>query len=115
MSNSSQSQTGAEAETVLEAPAPAFSVQQAEAIARQAFGIEATAHPLASERDQNFHLRAKDESSWALKIANPAENPALLDMQTQALQHIAQVDPTLGIPRVRATTDGSLFYDLKAQ
>ncbi len=70
--------------TVLEAQAPAFSTQQAEAIARRAFGIEASAHPLASERDQNFQLRAKDGSEWVLKIANAAENPALLDMQTQA-------------------------------
>jgi len=37
--------------TVLEAQAPAFSVQQAEVIARQAFDIQASAHPLASERD----------------------------------------------------------------
>ncbi len=66
MSNSSPSQTGTEAETVLEAPAPTFSVQEAEAITQQAFGIEATAHPLGSERDQNFQLRAKDESSWVL-------------------------------------------------
>ncbi len=64
--------------TVLEAQAPAFSVQEAEAIARQAFDIQASAHPLASERDQNFQLCAKDGSEWVLKIANPAENSALL-------------------------------------
>jgi len=52
--------------TVLEAQAPAFSVQQAEAIARQAFDIQASAHPLDSERDQNFQLCAKDGSEWVL-------------------------------------------------
>jgi len=40
--------------TVLEAQAPAFSVQQAEAIARQAFDIQASAHPL------------EDGSEWVL-------------------------------------------------
>jgi len=98
--------------TVLEAQAPAFSTQRAEAIALRAFGIQATAHPLASERDQNFHLRAKDGSEWVLKIANPAENPALLDMQTQALLHIAQVDPSLPIPRVKATPDGAPLHEI---
>jgi 4-aminobutyrate aminotransferase-like enzyme len=114
MSTIPQSKTGvgAKAETVLEAQAPAFSAREAEAIAQRDFGIQASAHPLDSERDQNFRLRAKNGSEWVLKIANPAENPALLDMQTQALLHIAQVDPSLGIPRVRATPDGALFHEI---
>jgi 4-aminobutyrate aminotransferase-like enzyme/Ser/Thr protein kinase RdoA (MazF antagonist) len=112
MSTSHQSKTGANAETVLEAQAPAFSTREAEAIARRYFDIESSAHPLGSERDQNFQLRAKDGSEWVLKIANPAEDPALLDMQTQALLHIAQVDPSLAIPRIRLTPDGALSHEL---
>jgi len=114
MATSPQSPTSAvaETETVLEAQAPAFSNQEAEATAQRAFDIQASAHPLDSERDQNFHLRAKDGSEWVLKIANPAENPALLDMQTQALLHIAQVDPSLPIPRVKATPDGASFHEI---
>ncbi|MCH7709096.1 MAG: phosphotransferase, partial [Myxococcales bacterium] len=96
----------------MEAQAPAFSTQEAEAFAQRAFNIQASAHPLDSERDQNFRLRAKDGSEWVLKIANPAENPALLEMQTQALLHIAQVDPSLAIPRVKATPDGALFHEI---
>ena len=102
------------AKTVLEAPAPAFSTQEAEAIALQTFDIQASAHGLASERDQNFQLRAKDGSEWVLKIANPAEDLALLDMQTQALLHIAQADPSLPIPRVKATPDGEMFHEMDA-
>ena len=112
MSPTPRSQTGAKAETVLEAQAPAFSTREAEAFAQQAFGIRAIAQPLHSERDQNFRLRAKDGSEWVLKIANPAENPAILDMQTQALLHIARVDPRLAIPRVKATPDGALFHEI---
>ena len=112
MSSTPQSRAGDKAESVLEAQAPAFSAQQAEAIAQRAFDIQASAHPLDSERDQNFRLRVKNGSEWVLKIANPAENPALLDMQTQALLHIAQIDPSLGIPRVKATPDGALFHEI---
>jgi hypothetical protein len=38
--------------TVLEEPAPAFSTAQAEEIAERAFELRASAHPLASERNQ---------------------------------------------------------------
>jgi len=100
--------------TVLEEPAPAFTTVQAEAIAQRYFDIRASAHPLESERDQNFRLRAEDGSEWVLKIANPAEDPAILDMQTRALAHIAQADPSLPVPRVRATPGGALFHEVGA-
>jgi len=108
-----QSRGGA-GRTVMEEPAPAFSAAQAEDIARRAFEIRASARPLASERDQNFRLRAEDDSEWVLKIANPAEDPALLDMQTRALLHIARVDPRLPVPRIRATSEGALFHEVDA-
>jgi len=106
---------GGKTESVLEAPAPAFSIREARAIALQAFDIKADAHGLASERDQNFHLRDTDGSEWVLKIANPAENPALLDMQTQALLHIADIEPDLPVPRVRATPDGAVLHEIDGQ
>jgi len=108
----SPTRTGAKDETVFEAPAPAFSIEEAESIAQKAFGIRASAQPLVSERDQNFQLRAKDGNTWVLKIANPAENPALLDMQTAALLHMAETDPSLAIPRVKTTHDGLLFHEV---
>jgi len=110
MSSTPESQAGAKG--VLEAKAPAFSIDQAVEIAQQAFDIQASAHALDSERDQNFHLRAKEGSEWVLKIANPAEDPAILDMQSQALLHIAQADPGFAIPRVKTTPDGALFHQI---
>jgi Ser/Thr protein kinase RdoA (MazF antagonist) len=98
----------------MEEPAPAFSTAKAEDIAERAFEIRASAHPLASERDQNFRLRTADGSEWVLKIANPAEDPEILDMQTQALLHIARVDPRLPVPRVRATPGGALLHEVEA-
>jgi len=111
MSSTPESQAGAK--NVLEAKAPAFSTEQAVEIAQQAFGIRASAQLLGSERDQNFRLRADDGPEWVLKIANPAEDLAVLDMQTQALLHIAQVDPELAVPRVKANSDGALLYPLE--
>ena len=109
---SSTSQSHARGDNVLETRAPAFSAKEAAEIAHRDFDIQASAHPLDSERDQNFRLHATDGSEWVLKIANPAEDPAILDMQTQALLHIFRVDPALAIPRMKATPDGALFHQI---
>jgi len=98
---------------VLEAKAPAFSTAEAEEIARRVFGIAASAHPLDSERDQNFRLCSGDGPDWVLKIANPAEDPAVLDLQTEALLHIARVDPDLAVPHVKTTLDGSHSHTIE--
>ena len=46
--------------SVLEAKAPAFSIEEAEEIAKRFFGVSGSARALVSERDQNFHLRSAD-------------------------------------------------------
>jgi 4-aminobutyrate aminotransferase-like enzyme/Ser/Thr protein kinase RdoA (MazF antagonist) len=109
-----QHQSTTRVETVLEASAPSFSSREAEAIAEQGFDVQASAQLLESERDQNFRMRAKDGSEWVLKIANPAENPAILDLQTRALLHIAEIDPGLSVPRVKSTPDGASFHEISA-
>jgi Ser/Thr protein kinase RdoA (MazF antagonist) len=93
--------------SVLEAKAPAFSVAEAEGIAKRNFGVSGSARALVSERDQNFHLRTDDGRQYVLKIANPAEDPAVLDFQTQALLHIARVNPELPVPDVVTTAEGA--------
>jgi Ser/Thr protein kinase RdoA (MazF antagonist) len=69
--------------------APRFSAEDAERIAEELFGIEATARQLPSERDQNFHLAASSGHEYVLKLANSTELPAVLDFQNQAMLHIA--------------------------
>ncbi len=93
--------------SVLEVKAPAFSVAEAEGIAKRIFGVSGSARALVSERDQNFHLRSDDGRDYVLKIANPAEDPAVLDFQTQALLHIARVTPELPVPHLVTTAEGA--------
>ena len=93
--------------SVLEAKAPDFSIAEAEGIAKRFFGVSGPARALASERDQNFHLRSDDGRDYVLKIANPAEDPAVLDFQTQALLHIARVNPELPVPHLVTTSEGT--------
>jgi 4-aminobutyrate aminotransferase-like enzyme/Ser/Thr protein kinase RdoA (MazF antagonist) len=92
---------------VLEAKAPDFSPAEAEGIAKRSFGVSSSARPLVSERDQNFQLRSDDGRDYVLKISNPAEDPAVLDFQIQALLHIARVSPELPVPHLVTTTEGA--------
>lgn len=92
---------------VLEAPAPRFSLRDAERIAKERFGLTAAARPMSSERDQNFCMRSEDGGEILLKVFNAAQDPALVDFQIRALRHIADRDPSLPVPRTRKTRDGA--------
>lgn len=104
----------ARAEDVMETPPPALTAADAERVAAELFGFDAEASPLASERDQNFHLRAADGRERVLKLANPAEDPATLDFQIRALLHLEQSAPELPVPRVFASRSGAYCAELRA-
>jgi len=96
---------------VLTAPLPVFSAEQAVELASEIFGVDGTATPLDGERDLNFRIRpvtsGDADPGYVLKIANQAEDPTVLDLQQEALAHVAAVDPSLPVPRIRATVDGA--------
>ena len=82
------------------------SIATAERVARERWGIAGRAKALTGERDVNFHFVAADGREFVLKFANPVEDPAVTEMQIQALQHIARSDPALPVPRVVALPEG---------
>jgi len=83
-------------------------VQESEAleIARQFFGIEAAAHSLPGEYDDNFHLHALDGREFVLKIMHPDRERAFVEMQCAALRHLATNALTLPLPRVVPSLSG---------
>jgi hydroxylysine kinase len=89
-------------------PADDVSAEEAVAVARTLWGIDATAKLLTGERDRNFHLVAKDGRAFVLKFANPAEPPGVTDFQVKALQHIARTDPAFNVPRMVPLPDGTI-------
>ncbi len=80
--------------------------QQAEQLAAEHYGLRPIARRLSSERDQNFLIQA-DGRDFVLKIANPAEAPAVTRLQTRALLHLSAAEPDLPIPRVFPTLNGA--------
>jgi hydroxylysine kinase len=89
---------------VLEAPPPRFSSEVA-SIAEELYGIVGTAVDLGSERDQTF-LIDDSGSGGVLKISNGGEDPAVLDLETRAILHVARVDPGLPVARPRPASSG---------
>jgi len=109
----SEESTQAIIQQMLTTTAPAFSGEQAAAVALENFGIRASTHLLVSERDQNFRLDRDDGHRYTLKISNHAEQERVVDFQNQALSHIADTDPTLPVPRVIPGLDGQLHCRVK--
>jgi 4-aminobutyrate aminotransferase-like enzyme/Ser/Thr protein kinase RdoA (MazF antagonist) len=90
--------------SVLDSEPPQFTAEEAARIAADLFGVHGTASALGSERDQAFLLE-----NAVLKISNPHEDEAVLDLEEAAIAHVAAVDPDLPVARQlapRATFEG---------
>jgi 4-aminobutyrate aminotransferase-like enzyme/Ser/Thr protein kinase RdoA (MazF antagonist) len=94
----------------LHANAPRFPISEIERLAEQHFGLRGTLEPLYSERDQNVRLREADGTAWVLKISNTEEPEDIVNAQIETLRHIAAVDPSLPVPRVRSGKDGAATF-----
>lgn len=73
------------------------------------YGINVTAPPvrLATERDDTFDVRS-NASRFILKVAHPADDPAVIDLQTAVLAHIERTDGRLPVQKVLPTRNGLL-------
>ena len=81
----------------LTTPPPVLTAAQMLDLVQTHFGLTGTLTPLTSERDLNFRLTTAS-GRFVVKLANPAEAPAVTQFQTRALLHLARTD--LPVPRV---------------
>jgi 4-aminobutyrate aminotransferase-like enzyme/Ser/Thr protein kinase RdoA (MazF antagonist) len=88
---------------------PPIAEAEAVRLARELYGVEASAQALPGEYDDNFHLTGADGRENVLKVMHPARERSFIDMQCQALRHLAQRAPHLSLPRVLPDRDGELF------
>ncbi|HSK26226.1 MAG TPA: phosphotransferase, partial [Jiangellales bacterium] len=86
-------------------PATSVSTDEAEVLARDVFGIAATARPLGSNQETNLLLRTTD-AAYVLKVANPAFGRDVLDLQNAAMRHLAGT-AGLRVPVPVPAPDGS--------
>jgi 4-aminobutyrate aminotransferase-like enzyme/Ser/Thr protein kinase RdoA (MazF antagonist) len=108
-------------------------ITEAEAVqfARDLYGLGVTAKSLPGEYDDNFHLTRNaravgtadtagssdaplNASSFVLKVMHPARERSLIDLQCQALRHLAESAPQVLLPRVCPAHTGELFTQITA-
>lgn len=84
--------------------APRFDRAEAVELCHSLYGIEGTATPLPSERDQNFLIESSAGERFVLKIANALEDHDALEAQNAALTHLESTGLT---PRVVHSLTGT--------
>ncbi len=100
---------------------PSLHAAEAERIARDLYGLAVSASALPGERDTNFHLRTADAAGpdargthasgidareYVLKIQAVADEADSSDCLVSVLDHLAEQDPTLPVPRLLPTQQG---------
>ncbi|CCH76951.1 putative homoserine kinase type II [Nostocoides japonicum T1-X7] len=76
---------------------------------RRHFAIEGALTPLPTEKDDTFAVAADDGARYVLKVANPDEPPTEVDFQLSLIDHVAEADPSLPVPRVCRDVTGGRF------
>jgi 4-aminobutyrate aminotransferase-like enzyme/Ser/Thr protein kinase RdoA (MazF antagonist) len=75
-------------------------------MARDLYGLAVTVSTLPGERDCNFRLRTADAREFVLKIADVAADAESTDCLVSVLDHLAEQDPALPVPRLLPTLGG---------
>ena len=102
--------------SVLESTPPRFRADEVARIAAELLGLDGSATNLGSERDQTFLVEGPD-GAGVVKLSNLGEDPATLDLETEAILQVIRVDPELPVarPRVVSTAAGAAAYRTTVQ
>ena len=88
---------------------PNLPLEKVRQLALLHYGVEGDFSSLEGERDQNHRIRATDGRQYVFKISGSSEPDDVVEMQVQALCHIAQKDPELPVPRMISAVDGRMI------
>jgi 4-aminobutyrate aminotransferase-like enzyme/Ser/Thr protein kinase RdoA (MazF antagonist) len=99
----------------LRSPPPLFDLPEVAGIAERVFGVAGSLTPLPSERDLNFRLEDGQGRAFLLKLQNPADEAAVVEMQTEAILHVGRQDPHLPVMRLVPTLEGEHWAAVPGQ
>jgi 4-aminobutyrate aminotransferase-like enzyme/Ser/Thr protein kinase RdoA (MazF antagonist) len=88
---------------------PSFGFAEGERIARDLYGLAVSAGALPGERDSNFRLRTADGREFVLKIQEVAADADSTGCLVNVLEHLAEQDPALPVPRLFPTQNGDVI------
>jgi len=87
-------------------------VDRAAETARQLYQLEGEITPLAGELDFNFQIKTAS-GSYILKISRPDAQQAYIEFQNALLNHAADSDVELALPRPIADVEGRYVSEIK--
>lgn len=82
------------------------SIEEAERIALQHYGIQGEFSILPGEVDFNFKVKTREGTSYILKISRPDADRTYLEYQQKLLVHIAQADAEIAVPKLVPNNSG---------
>jgi 4-aminobutyrate aminotransferase-like enzyme/Ser/Thr protein kinase RdoA (MazF antagonist) len=88
---------------------------EAARIAREVYGLDASARPLPGEYDDNFLMESPDSRAFVLKVMHPAREESFVVFQCRALMDLEERAPQLSLPRVIPAPDGQAFHQTNVQ
>lgn len=95
--------------TVLDAAAPSLSLERALGLVEERWGLAVgEARSMSSERDVIVML----DDRYVLKVSNPAEDHAIIDMEIVAADHLRTVASELPVPRTVPLQSGKLVGEV---
>lgn len=92
--------------------------EEAAELARRHYGMDGKLSRFETEKDDTFRLTAADGRETVLKVANPGEDAAEIDLQARLLDHLATSPVAPPVPRLIGTTEGQrgfLYEDRAGQ
>jgi len=87
-------------------PSPPVTAPEAAEAIQACFGLSGELTRLPGEADDNFLLDTGDEQRYVVKFAHLRADPAVVDVQTRVLKHIASAADELPVPRVLPAISG---------
>ena len=98
---------------LLDAPqSSGITPSHAQIVAKQLYGLDVTAASLPGELDENFHLIARDQTEYVLKIMRPDCDLELVELQGRALKHLASFPVPRVLGSIAIAAEGRLVWML---
>ncbi|WP_314195149.1 phosphotransferase [uncultured Arthrobacter sp.] len=93
-------------ESGLLAAQPQLADQTVLELLAQSYGLKGTLVRIPTEKDETFRLR-NGEDTYLVKVSSPDEDPAIVQLQTACMEHLARTAPELPVQRLVRSLAGA--------
>ena len=92
---------------------PDLTVDEVLAIADEHWGVTGRPDRLRGERSHNTRITGPDGTARILQVQSASEDPAVIDLQSQAMRHLERRAPDVPVSRVVPTTAGEVHAQIE--